>query len=111
MAEAHAPVKHGCSRKVLLASLEDDQLVEWAAAIASILADEDAEQHCIFRNVHSHSSSRARFRVDGIVTALYFIDLLHFLAPNHLLVAGFAVFGEGRTTRGARLRRKSMSMM
>ena len=28
-----------------------------------------------------------------------------------LLVAGFAVFGEGRTTRGARLRRKSMSMM
>ena len=24
---------------------------------------------------------------------------------------GFAVFGEGRTTRGARLRRKSMSMM
>jgi hypothetical protein len=28
-----------------------------------------------------------------------------------LLVAGFAIFGEGRTTRGARLRRKSMSMM
>ncbi|MDR3423844.1 MAG: RcpC/CpaB family pilus assembly protein, partial [Alphaproteobacteria bacterium] len=40
-----------------------------------------------------------------------------FILPNdrvdvvHLLVAGFAVFGEGRTTRGARLRRKSMSMM
>jgi len=28
-----------------------------------------------------------------------------------LLVAGFAVFGEGRTARGARLQRKSMSMM
>ena len=35
------------------------------------------------------------------------------IAPEaaKLLVAGFAVFGEGRTTRGARLRRKSMSMM
>ena len=33
------------------------------------------------------------------------------LEVSGLLVAGFAVFGEGRTTRGARLRRKSMSMM
>ena len=33
------------------------------------------------------------------------------IRPGDLLVAGFAIFGEGRTTRGARLRRKSMSMM
>ena len=33
------------------------------------------------------------------------------LVKVRLLVAGFAVFGEGRTARGARLQRKSMSMM
>ena len=47
---------------------------------------------------------------NGLKTRDIDVPDLH-LDAIKLLVAGFAVFGEGRTARGARLQRKSMSMM
>jgi hypothetical protein len=50
--------------------------------------------------------------VEAARTAIIYVLNRGLLAQfGVVLVAGFAVFGEGRTTRGARLRRKSMSMM
>ncbi len=55
MAETHGPAQHRRAGEVRRTRLEDDRLIKRAALIFIVLADEDAKQHGVARNLHDQA--------------------------------------------------------